>query len=702
MRTALFDDLQEIRKVAADGRLDEARRQLEHLTTHRVPIPGDHLPCAELAMELGLMKVAERELQLELRDLRSRPESGRDVRVLSALAEVSEALGQRARAHSFRSLASRAKGEPVSPPPRPDPIGASRSNPVPTDRSPRPEPASSTSVRTAPQDTPKSQTTPLSPKGETSRSSSAPSRGSNDSRSPRIKEQRPSTQGLKPPNKSDVARFLHLFAGRENVHARQWLDPSGRGGYSPVQRPLTHELLASHFAGTTTLGVYQTRVDGNVTFFALDLDATKPALSRAHQSPRAASELASTIDAAGLRMLRRARELGLDLLLEDSGYKGRHLWGFLETPMPSGLMRNFVKALGRALAPEDERLALECFPKQEKLGSGQIGNLIKLPLGIHLKSGRRAQILDGDGEIPDDPWRLLAQVRRHRHDEIMEVFSRLRAGDAGHRASSTDGPQLAPPTPAEPDFVASDFQSNPDLRRVLSGCAVLRTLVERGLTTRRLNHDEQIVVRHTIGHLPIGVAAVNYVFRRCPEVGPEHHLKSVLGGNPISCPKIRKKIPQVTSKLPCNCHFGDHLDHYPTPNLHLRLPQRSDVSLAGVAVAPNSTSGTSPSTAAPFPVAPSSEMTSPSPVPMAVEEPVKSFAGPTMRDLSLDATVNRYLQLVERAHRARLELEAVELSLFDAIESRGGRYETASHRLEVTRESGVPRIRIRSVTAEKA
>lgn len=36
----------------------------------------------------------------------------------------------------------------------------------------------------------------------------------------------------------------------------------------------------------------------------------------------------------------------------------------------------------------------------------------------------------------------------------------------------------------------------------------------------------------------------------------------------MSCPKIRKRIPQVTSRLECNCQFDGSGDHYPTPLLH--------------------------------------------------------------------------------------------------------------------------------------
>ena len=72
-----------------------------------------------------------------------------------------------------------------------------------------------------------------------------------------------------------------------------------------------------------------------------------------------------------------------------------------------------------------------------------------------------------------------------------------------------------------------------------------------------------------LGHLEGGPLAVNYLFSKCVDVGPEKFLKDRLKGNPTSCPTIRKKIPHVTRRLPCNCPFDYAPDRYPTPVLHL-------------------------------------------------------------------------------------------------------------------------------------
>ena len=46
-------------------------------------------------------------------------------------------------------------------------------------------------------------------------------------------------------------------------------------------------------------------------------------------------------------------------------------------------------------------------------------------------------------------------------------------------------------------------------------------------------------------------------------------MQSRLKGNPISCPKIRKRIGHVTRRTKCRCAFEFAPNHYPTPVLHL-------------------------------------------------------------------------------------------------------------------------------------
>lgn len=77
-----------------------------------------------------------------------------------------------------------------------------------------------------------------------------------------------------------VDLFLYLFQGRDGVHAVQWLDEKGRGGYSPVHEPLDKEKAKAHLGGKITLGVYPLMEGDRVCFMAIDIDVNKKALER--------------------------------------------------------------------------------------------------------------------------------------------------------------------------------------------------------------------------------------------------------------------------------------------------------------------------------------------------------------------------------------------------------------------------------------
>jgi len=113
------------------------------------------------------------------------------------------------------------------------------------------------------------------------------------------------------------------------------------------------------------------------------------------------------------------------------------------------------------------------------------------------------------------------------------------------------------------------------LQTLLSRCAVLRILVEQVHRTGRLSHEETQVLIHTLGHLEQGPAAVNDLFERAWQSDPALFLKSRLRGNPMSCPKIRARIPTVTAATDCNCIFDLGTNLYPSPLIHVREAEAS-------------------------------------------------------------------------------------------------------------------------------
>ena len=374
----------------------------------------------------------------------------------------------------------------------------------------------------------------------------------------------------------DLVRFLHLFVGREDVHARQWWDErKQQGGYAPVRQALTPSLLRAHLSGSATLGTYVVRIDGTVTSLAVDLDLPKPALAAAAGNAAAQSALRQRIEEARLAASAELTHLGLPHVTEDSGYKGRHLWAFLERPMLAERVHAFGQRLGQRLRRRCPGVGIEIFPKQGKLTGEGLGNLIKLPLGIHLRTGRRALLLDDAGRPVADPWPLLRSAPRVTEAALLAAWDALRESPseapAETTAETTGETTALIPTPVPrrgPRFTREDLRTRADLAPVLADCSVLSAIVDDALARRTLSHDAQIVLSHSLGHLPSGVEAVNYVLKHCPDVPDRAHLVRRLRGHPISCPKIRQRLPGVTSRLPCYCELQGTTTTYPNPLLH--------------------------------------------------------------------------------------------------------------------------------------
>ncbi len=367
-------------------------------------------------------------------------------------------------------------------------------------------------------------------------------------------------QGSSGPSGEALQLFVSLFSGREGVYARQWAKPPNESGYVPVHEPWTVQVARQHLQGRYTVGIYPLRLDDTVLWMALDFDLPT-ALCKQTKADQ------QTKDVAMAKLLRTARayqalasELGLHNYLEESGSKGFHLWVFFQEPVPARAARRLGLAWCQAakqreigLTPDIGRL--EVFPKQAHLQPKELGNLVKLPLGVHQLTGKNSRWLDTKGEPIADGLYFLTSIRRNTH-QILSLFGPVEDED--------ELSDLAKAVPVEPYNESEDLE----LQTMLSRCAVVRSLWNQATQTKRLSHDELIVLSHTLGHLRFGPEAVNLAFEQCPEIDQRYYLKGRFRGNPISCPKIRQRLPYLTRNLDCNCTF-QNCTTYPNPVQHL-------------------------------------------------------------------------------------------------------------------------------------
>lgn len=166
---------------------------------------------------------------------------------------------------------------------------------------------------------------------------------------------RPGLEPQKGNTMDDLSLYASLFVSRWSDFARQ----RESGAYWRVGRPLTRQDLEQHLRGRWTLGTYVIDEQGQCPFAVFDAD-TDDGLDVLRQIQ---VQLAQQTIPSSLERSRR----------------GGHLWVFLAHPV----LASRVRAWLLPFCPD----GVEFYPKQAE-GSGY-GSLIRLPLGVHRRSGKR-------------------------------------------------------------------------------------------------------------------------------------------------------------------------------------------------------------------------------------------------------------------------------------------------------------------------
>lgn len=384
------------------------------------------------------------------------------------------------------------------------------------------------------------------------------------------------------PTDPQVVRFMDLFSGREGVYARQWVSSTGESGYTPIHEPFTLGVAKNHLMGNHTIGLYPLRMDNTVCFIAFDVDIAKFFLAKAITNRKLWERAENMAQAFSCKIVDMGAAHQIPVYLEDSGFKGRHCWIFLETPIPARIARRFALLLVQQLGRPPSELQVESFPKQAFVEEGKLGNLIKLPLGIHRRTGRRALFVDASGKAIPDQLGFLERIEKVSKQRVYEFIQRFQITDemkipTQEQVSSEDleREKKTKSTLSLPS-VSDEYhlERDPEFQYLISKCHVLRAIVEKINQDKELNNEERIVLTHSVGLLQHGPEAVNLLLGRCVNVDASFFLKSRLRGNPISCPKIRSRVPSITTRVECNCKFDPKTTLYPSPLLHVQEMDR--------------------------------------------------------------------------------------------------------------------------------
>jgi hypothetical protein len=286
---------------------------------------------------------------------------------------------------------------------------------------------------------------------------------------------------------------------------------------------MTEKDIRDHLKGVKTYGIYLLHEDSTVSVGVIDVDLVK--------SLRIASLKASQKNAIRRekeyifqRINETGRAKGLTCLPEFSGGKGYHFWYFFSEPLAASRVRNLLNGLIKPLAGDLSCFNLEVFPKQDRLAGKGLGNLVKLPLGIHRKTGKPSYFLP---KVQGDVWEQL---------EVLRTIEPISPGACRTCEQDLSAPSVVSLHPRYETWCTT----YPELATLMTKCPALGQVMALCREGRPLSLKEEKVLLGTIGFLTRGRMLVHALFRDQPEYNS--HLVdfklSRLRGSPLGCKRI--------------------------------------------------------------------------------------------------------------------------------------------------------------------
>ena len=361
----------------------------------------------------------------------------------------------------------------------------------------------------------------------------------------------------------DIGRYQALFAGREDTYARETIQYGGKRAVEQMLEPLTEEVIKAHLQGELTACTYVQRSNHTAHFLVLDVDISKKILLQYQGNTEA---LARYLQLAGVqtqKLLQILGQLGLKGYPEFSGRRGYHIWIFFSEWMPVRYLHLLESVIEKLYQPEQtEEIQVEYFPNQVKVKPGSAGQGIRLPLGIHGKSGQFSQMLEEDLTPVADISGFLKDIATFSANGLRKILSTHMPEEQS--ASSGQVHQV------DPDLTAFGELSD-GVRVVLENCSLSRFLCQKARTTGYLAHGERLSVLYVFGHLgEEGKEFVHHVMQFT--LNYQYHVTErfirKLPEKPVSCVKLREQYKTITAEYGCSCVFKRTKNCYPSPVLH--------------------------------------------------------------------------------------------------------------------------------------
>ena len=195
--------------------------------------------------------------------------------------------------------------------------------------------------------------------------------------------------------------------------------------------------------------------------------------------------------------------------------------------MEAGKAKRFLEPLAKILNNDLSSFHLEVFPKQEKLTGKGLGNLVKLPLGIHRKTGKRSYLVECANRSIENQLSFLMEVQ----PASAELLNALSVVPAENKVLVH--PRWQKWADEYPELFNLE-QLCPPMGQIFAVCRSGKALT---------NREEKILLQ-TVGFLPRSKALTHYLIAFVPDYNP--HLVdfklSRLRGTPLGCKRIHSLL----------------------------------------------------------------------------------------------------------------------------------------------------------------
>lgn len=361
----------------------------------------------------------------------------------------------------------------------------------------------------------------------------------------------------------ELSLYMDLFVGREDLYALDGITAEQKRKNEEVLQPLLMDVVKRHLEQKETVSTYIQRNNGTVKYLVLDLDISKGILLQC-KSESIREEYMSKCFHIAVGILKELRHIGISGYLEQSGCRGYHIWIFFSEWLPvryANLLSDIIEQKTGDLWRESG-IQVEYFPNKTRIKNGKKGQCLKLPWGVHPRTGKISSFLNMDFQYYEPQQLILDEIIKHSGNTIKKIIAANKINTSYEQEHEH----------TEVDHDLKGFGPICDsVRTVLDSCNLLRYLCQKSRNTHYLNHFERLTVLYVFGHLgeegktfihKVMSFTLNYSYQttqkfilRCPE-------------KPVSCLKLREQYKQISAEIGCSCNFKRTKNCYPSPVLH--------------------------------------------------------------------------------------------------------------------------------------